>query len=299
MGVAGGDWRTEIRRGAVAALAVLALVLIAARPADARQAYVASYDAESVSVIDTETNATVGAPIAVGQRPVAITTTPDQAPVASFLASPHKPGSATAFNATGSSDADGSIARYDWDFGDGTTLDDAGPTPSHTYSAPGPHTVTLTLTDDEGCSSASIFTGQTAYCNSTGSARVSKNVVPDTSAMVEIKGGKLELDKMGNGKIELTCPDDEASPPCEGKLKLKSVKKLALKPGAKKRVLTLAKASFSLGAGETTKVGIKLSGSSLRLVRAQPAARKVKATATVSDAAGNSGNATAKLKLKL
>ena len=54
------------------------------------------------------------------------------------------------FDASASSDADGTIDFYDWDYGDGNTALDAGPTPSHTYTSAGPFTVTLTVTDDLG-----------------------------------------------------------------------------------------------------------------------------------------------------
>jgi PKD repeat protein len=50
------------------------------------------------------------------------------------------------FDGTGSSSPDGHIVSYAWDFGDGTF--GTGATPSHAYSAPGPVTVTLTVTDD-------------------------------------------------------------------------------------------------------------------------------------------------------
>jgi chitodextrinase len=48
---------------------------------------------------------------------------------------------------------DGVIDSGVWDFGDGTTSTDSQPI--HTYAAPGPKTVTLTVTDDEG-NSASV-----------------------------------------------------------------------------------------------------------------------------------------------
>jgi len=48
----------------------------------------------------------------------------------------------------GSSDADGTIASYLWDFGDGQTSEEASPT--HTYAAAGEVTVTLTVTDNGG-----------------------------------------------------------------------------------------------------------------------------------------------------
>ena len=49
---------------------------------------------------------------------------------------------------TGSTDADGTIASYAWNFGDGAT--GTGATVTHTYTAAGPYTVTLTVTDDDG-----------------------------------------------------------------------------------------------------------------------------------------------------
>ena len=53
-----------------------------------------------------------------------------------------------AFDGRGSSDPDGSITSYSWNFGDGTT--GSGATPTHSYSAAGSYTVTLTVTDNGG-----------------------------------------------------------------------------------------------------------------------------------------------------
>ena len=55
------------------------------------------------------------------------------------------------FDGRGSSDPDGVITSYNWDFGDGGTA--VGPTPSHTYFAPSVYTVTLRVTDDRQASS--------------------------------------------------------------------------------------------------------------------------------------------------
>jgi len=54
------------------------------------------------------------------------------------------------FNGSSSSDPDGSIERYDWTLGDGTTA--SGETVTHTYDANGTSTVTLNVTDDDGAS---------------------------------------------------------------------------------------------------------------------------------------------------
>jgi PKD repeat protein len=52
------------------------------------------------------------------------------------------------FDGSGSTDSDGSIAKYDWHLGDGTTA--VGQVVTHTYSATGTYTVTLSVTDDDG-----------------------------------------------------------------------------------------------------------------------------------------------------
>ncbi len=52
------------------------------------------------------------------------------------------------FDGSGSSDPDGFIARYDWQFGDGTTGN--GTMPTHAYTAPGTYVVELCVTDDRG-----------------------------------------------------------------------------------------------------------------------------------------------------
>ena len=101
---------------------------------------------------------------------------PDQGPIAKFSSKAGAAGKATSFNAKSSSAPDGTVARYDWNFGDGHKLTNGGATPKHTYKKPGKYKVTLTVTDDAGCSTALVFTGQTAYCNPGKSATHAVNI---------------------------------------------------------------------------------------------------------------------------
>ncbi len=52
------------------------------------------------------------------------------------------------FSSAGSSDPDGSISGYLWDFGDGSTS--TSPNPVHTFTTAGNYVVSLTITDDQG-----------------------------------------------------------------------------------------------------------------------------------------------------
>ncbi len=75
-----------------------------------------------------------------------VTAPPNQAPTAAFPA-PSCSGLTCSFTDQ-STDPDGTIASYAWTFGDGATS--TAQNPSHTYSAGGSFTVTLTVTDNQG-----------------------------------------------------------------------------------------------------------------------------------------------------
>jgi PKD repeat protein len=93
----------------------------------------------------------------------------NQPPVARLTLSPTS-GTAPltiAGSSAGSSDADGTITGYAWDFGDGSGA--TGAQVEHTYSTVGEFVVTLTVTDDEGAtgaaSASAVATGSSAVYN--------------------------------------------------------------------------------------------------------------------------------------
>jgi PKD repeat protein len=78
---------------------------------------------------------------------IVVSNAPPNAHASVSNASPY-PGEDVSFSASGSSDLDGGIVSYHWDFGDGNTAD--GITVLHSYFQAGYYVVTLTITDDEG-----------------------------------------------------------------------------------------------------------------------------------------------------
>lgn len=128
---------------------------------------------DTITPLDLATG-TAGTPTHVGQAPMTVAITPDRSPRAAFAASAD--GLSARLDASASSDADGSVASYAWDFGDGHTATTSQPTTVHAYAQPGDYTVTLTVLDDEGCSRALVFTGQTAACTGSPDARVAHAV---------------------------------------------------------------------------------------------------------------------------
>lgn len=82
----------------------------------------------------------INEPAPINQPPIATITGPATAPISQTVQ----------FDGSGSTDADGSIVKYDWDFGQGTTS--SGITVTHVYTLTGNYQVTLTVTDNGGLS---------------------------------------------------------------------------------------------------------------------------------------------------
>lgn len=152
-------------------------------------------DAEGLA--DTVTNNVTVAPATPGNTP----------PTASFtFVTPNcTAGTPCGFHST-STDADGTVEGWTWNFGDATTPGETEDV-THTYTAAGTYTVTLTVTDNLGLASAAATqqlvvsapasqdcttTGRTAACTLTPSARVTVKIrIVSTSC--ELSGNKIEV----------------------------------------------------------------------------------------------------------
>jgi len=126
------------------------------------------------------------------------------------------------FDGSGSSDLDGSIVSYAWDFGDGTT--GTGVSPSHTYAAAGTYDVSLTVTDDGGAANTNTTTA-TIQNIITGQPDQPGQPIEDITMEVEVKvlktikrknravtAVKLELveDNMDLGIADVLCGPEGA-----------------------------------------------------------------------------------------
>jgi PKD repeat protein len=120
------------------------------------------------------------------------------------------------FNGTGSTDADGVVATYAWNFGDGTT--GTGAQPSHVYAAGGTYTVSLTVTDDEGQTSTAATTSVTVAATLVQRNVVWTNLVGTTvtgdTLWRSATGGAWDAGAfstryigLGDGYVEATLPD--------------------------------------------------------------------------------------------
>jgi PKD repeat protein len=86
------------------------------------------------------------------------------------------------FNSAGTTDLDGNIVSYLWDFGDGTSS--TAQNPQHTYTTPGKYVVTLTVTDNLGATSTDTVSLEAS----------APNIRPVSKFIVTPPGGSAPLD---------------------------------------------------------------------------------------------------------
>ena len=114
-------------------------------------------------------------------------------------------------NGSASSDPDGSIVSYAWDFGDDTT--GSGASPSHAYASAGTYSVNLTVTDDSG-GTASVTDNVTAtapvtpigYVGTTSNNVSAGNNTVSVPAGVQAGDGLLLFETDNGNGVTATAP---------------------------------------------------------------------------------------------
>ena len=131
----------------------------------------------------------------------------NKAPIAEFNSSAQN--LVASFDGSGSTDSDGSVAAYGWDFGDGSAPG-TGPKPTHTYAAAGTYQVKLTVTDNLGATGTVIHPLVVKLSPGPGSVvSLPPSRVMDTRTNLGVTGpvpalGTVSLQVTGQGGIPAT-----------------------------------------------------------------------------------------------
>ncbi len=155
---------------------------------DSKKVYVINEATDDVTPIDVATN-TAGASFAAVPGDVQdLVMSPDQAPVARFTTLQGSVNTATTFDASGSISPIGTIATYSWDFGDGNTVVTNTPIVTHVYTSANFFTVTLTVTNSAGTSTAKVFSSRFMSNNGGPTAVVSEIIGIGLLPPTDVKG---------------------------------------------------------------------------------------------------------------
>lgn len=181
------------------------------------------------------------------------------------------PGQTVEFNGAGSVPGDGGIVSYEWEFGDGGV--GLGAHPLHAYAALGTYTVALTVTDDGGFTYSTSrqveVTPPEEGGKEEGGGGENPGPTPPTpppppppTPGIAVAAAKAKV-KNGVALLKLTCKGG----PCSGLVKL-------LDRGS------IGHARFSLGAGKSIVLHIKLTSAGIALLSKSASTLKVSLSGT-------------------
>ncbi len=254
------------------------------------QGLVTNAGGSSVTLLDTARNVAAGV-VPVGTAPTGVAVAPNQGPSASFFVSPtwRRAKSRLTFQGSGSTDLDGQISTYAWDFGDGGHVAGSSATRVHRYRKPGTYTATLVVTDNEGCSTAQVYTGQTASCNGSTAAAASETITVASTRgpVLRLAGGRRQRVR-GRINVFAICPQE----PCEVRGRGVVVTVVAGRHGKRRSRHRIGRAVAYPTANAWAKLGLRVPRGTRRAVL-RTLRRGGRATARLAVVAGNeSGNRT-------
>jgi len=218
-----------------------------------------------------------------------------KAPTAAFTVTPPSPnpGQSASFDGSASTANAGSISKYEWTFGDGSSGE--GATPTHAYATAGLYEATLTVSNTAGFNASISHLidvvspgggsggsgGTGAGGGGTGSSGATTGpgtqgaptlgglspvaIAAAPSASVALAASTLTVQGGGQSAVKLTCTGTAA---CAGELTLMGTQRVKHGGRTHTRTVTLASARFSIPAGATTAVKLKLGSTGRRLLHA-------------------------------
>jgi PKD repeat protein len=202
----------------------------------------------------------------------------DGPPAAAFSVTSPAPtaGQPVSFDGSASSDPDGRIEAYVWRFGDGTGTV-GGPLISHTYAAAGSYEAQLTAIDSCGLAATVAHTvtvaPAVAETGGTGAGAGTPLAVPPPPAVIAtptgtltLLGSSLSVSRAGSSGARLACAG--SAPACAGRLVLVARTRTTVGGHSRVRIVTLATGSFSILAGRSATITLRLSASGRRILRA-------------------------------
>jgi hypothetical protein len=213
--------------------------------------------------ITAETTLTVAEGAALPPRALA------SGPLTAFV------GETVEFDGSASSDPSGpnQIAEYHWSFGDGAQASSALPAVSHVYSSPGAYTVSLTVTNKQGVTSAPDVLPQpvvvvreppssggvegSSVSRSQGGGGGERRQPPPGSSNVapdaKLASNSLSVSRAGTVKLRMSCPAGVTL--CAGTVKLRSIGAASARHGV---AVTLASGRFAIPGGGVRAVSLRL-----------------------------------------
>jgi DNA-binding beta-propeller fold protein YncE len=219
--------------------------------------------------------------------------TPTQTPKAKFETAGGKADKPLPFDASRTKVTGGFPTRFDWDFGDGSTLGDGGPTPKHVFPKDGTYEVELTVTND--CASDAVFTdgvasvGSAVYCNGPTTGTVTHEVTVDSKVDGKLSTKRTQKQKPGKVVVRAKVKAGE---------QLTATLKGKIKQGGKS--FALRRKTKDVGAGKRKKLKLKPSKKKTRkLAAALAEGKNAKATlrGKLVDQFGNTSKTRLKVKL--
>ncbi len=185
------------------------------------------------------------------------------APTVQAAADPAGPGTAPMLVrfTSAARDADGDMVSTVWDFGDGVRA--GGPVAVHTYTTPGVHTATVTVTDPSGATGTATVQVTVAAAQAPPVAVVQQQDAGDVAGETARASAKvsrvrsLRALRQRGVRVAVTC-----AAAGEGRAVLTLTRKAARKLGLRKR--TLAARTVDCAAGKTAKVRLKPSKAARR-----------------------------------